>query len=614
MAVRAYGPQEILPSQRLAMLSSHSAVTRHRILTIALIAVVLTSFLTTLPVRAATQTLGGGVASGLTVTVQDTGQMNVAQYAAGAWRDWTPSKGSALRINGTTYTMGYFSGTPATAVSNTTVGNTITTVQTAGGTQIVQKTTFVPGTNHYSIQWYITNTGASSLSDLRLFHGEDSNLKGSGGAGSGWWIPSINSIGVSHVEGVSLLDHTNIEWRMKLQGITTPYAYESDGSSNVFNNGSAGALSNVVDPNVGTDNGYALEWRQASLAPGTTWTVSAVEHAIGLWASPNPFWIVGPITTVCATGVACDLTYTVRNISGSNISTQLTLNSDLSWGQTIVSPASPTTVAAGGSTSVTVRVTPPNGTATGTIGIVAIVVTDGINNYTSAGTYVSALGPPAAPTVTNPVTGSHTNTTPTVSGTAEADTTVTVKDGGGTTLCAATANGLGNWSCTTSALSDGSNTISVTATNEAGSGSATTRTFTVDLTVLTTPDATLYDSAGGTPVVVSPNLSATGSGTLDGALVMISANFTAGDSLGIQGQVGSSGTVSGLNWSYNSTTGVLTLSSTGTDTLDTYQSVLRQVTFSSSASSSLARTVKFSLGSSLPNPSNGHYYEYCLRS
>ncbi|GAB4195816.1 MAG: hypothetical protein OHK0022_12840 [Roseiflexaceae bacterium] len=115
---------------------------------------------------------------------------------------------------------------------------------------------------------------------------------------------------------------------------------------------------------------------------------------------------------------------------------------------------------------------------------------------------------------------------------------------------------------------------------------------------------------GGAAVIVSPNLVVTGTGTITGAMALITDNFAPGDRLGIQGQGGTSGMIRGMSWSYNSAAGVLTLS--GTTTAANMQAALRQVTFQKTdvASFSAPRKVRFVLGNALRNPANGNYYEY----
>ena len=130
------------------------------------------------------------------------------------------------------------------------------------------------------------------------------------------------------------------------------------------------------------------------------------------------------------------------------------------------------------------------------------------------------------------------------------------------------------------------------------------------LPALTVPDTGGTFTKGGSAVVVSADLLVTGSDTITGALALITTNFASGDRLGIAGQSGTSGTVSGLSWSYNGATGVLSFS--GAASAATFQAVLRQVTFQNpnAGAPSQPRTVRFSLGGSLPNPGNGHYYEF----
>lgn len=115
------------------------------------------------------------------------------------------------------------------------------------------------------------------------------------------------------------------------------------------------------------------------------------------------------------------------------------------------------------------------------------------------------------------------------------------------------------------------------------------------------------------PVVVDPGLTVGGTENIDGAKASIGANFNpAQDRLGIEGQTSTSGTVLGLSWSYNSTTGVLAIS--GTADPATYQAALRKVTFSNNSENPSAspRTVTFNLGSQLAFSVDGqpHYYKF----
>lgn len=133
-------------------------------------------------------------------------------------------------------------------------------------------------------------------------------------------------------------------------------------------------------------------------------------------------------------------------------------------------------------------------------------------------------------------------------------------------------------------------------------------------------------AVGSTPIVVAPNLTITplaGEGPLNqgttrneaAARVIITDNFNAAtDSLAIQGQTGASGTVAvngtTLNWTYNSATGILRLS--GSTSVADYQAALRQVTFSTTATTGPSRTVRFILGDLLSFQVNGQnrFYEF----
>ncbi|QSQ24588.1 DUF4215 domain-containing protein [Pyxidicoccus parkwayensis] len=90
---------------------------------------------------------------------------------------------------------------------------------------------------------------------------------------------------------------------------------------------------------------------------------------------------------------------------------------------------------------------------------------------------------PPAPVITGPKDGSVTNdSTPTISGTAEAGTTVTVREGN-TVVCTAVVSDTGTWSCVpASPLADGAHTVTATATDSSGNTSPVSAPdrFTID--------------------------------------------------------------------------------------------------------------------------------------
>jgi VCBS repeat-containing protein len=110
--------------------------------------------------------------------------------------------------------------------------------------------------------------------------------------------------------------------------------------------------------------------------------------------------------------------------------------------------------------------------------------------------------------VTGDVKGKTTNdTTPTLTGTAEAGSLVTIyQDGSATPLTTVTADGSGNWSYTPAALGEGLHTFEVTATlNGATSGRSPAASVTVDLTAPGTPTigAVIDDVGPGTGPLTS---------------------------------------------------------------------------------------------------------------
>lgn len=94
--------------------------------------------------------------------------------------------------------------------------------------------------------------------------------------------------------------------------------------------------------------------------------------------------------------------------------------------------------------------------------------------------------------------GVTTLTTPTFTGTAEANSTVKLYDTNGTTLLGTTtASGGGNWTITSSALAEGSHSLSVKASDAAGNVSAASSTSTVviDTTAPAAPSTPALSSA-----------------------------------------------------------------------------------------------------------------------
>jgi hypothetical protein len=122
---------------------------------------------------------------------------------------------------------------------------------------------------------------------------------------------------------------------------------------------------------------------------------------------------------------------------------------------------------------------------------VSVTATDAAGNTGSAGSYNFTLDTtaPDAPTAT---TASLTNdTTPSLSGTAEAGSLVTLTEGA-TVLGTVTADGAGLWTVSSSALLDGLHTVTVSATDAADNSSE-----------VTTVNLTLDTDAPGAPTAIA---------------------------------------------------------------------------------------------------------------
>ena len=146
--------------------------------------------------------------------------------------------------------------------------------------------------------------------------------------------------------------------------------------------------------------------------------------------------------------------------------------------------------------------------------------TDSFGNIgTAALSFTLDTTAPAAPSITSvtddvaPVTGTvasggfSNDTTPTLAGTAEANSTVTIFDGL-TQLGTATANGSGGWTFTTAALGQGSHSFTATATDAAGSTGAASSAYSISID--TAAPGVAITSAGGPVGQAAQTISGTG--------------------------------------------------------------------------------------------------------
>ena len=139
-----------------------------------------------------------------------------------------------------------------------------------------------------------------------------------------------------------------------------------------------------------------------------------------------------------------------------------------------------------------------------------VVETDAAGNASSATSDFIITGDTTAPDAPSITTSSGTtsDTTPTIEGTAEIGSTVTLYDGSDNVLGTATADGSGNWSITSSALSFGSQSLTAKATDAAGNTSSASSVF--GLTITHTSYITSVDNTKTAQGDVVATLSKTG--------------------------------------------------------------------------------------------------------
>ncbi len=206
----------------------------------------------------------------------------------------------------------------------------------------------------------------------------------------------------------------------------------------------------------------------------------------------------------------------------------------------------------------------------------SVTVTDGAGNVSAATNFPIIVDTvaPTAPTlvVTNDVTaqviangGSSNDSTPTLRGTAEANSTVKIYDNG-TLLGTTTASSTGTWTYTTSVLAAGSHPFTVTATDAAGNvGAAISSTVIIDTTAPAAVTLTASNNDGSTPVAIANG------GSTNDKTPALSGTAEAGSTVTIKdGTTVLGTTTAATNGTWSFTTGALadgshTFSATATD-------------------------------------------------
>ncbi|WP_162515328.1 S-layer homology domain-containing protein [Paenibacillus pinistramenti] len=201
-------------------------------------------------------------------------------------------KGSLLKVGDTYYSLGYFDGpfdeeswglqslyekAVLESYTKDAEANTMTLVWNCGDqVEVTQTISYEQGKQYYDSSWTFHNLNDYDLSDVKFFHGNDTYLAG-GDEGEGFWDEDNQAVGVKKT-----LDDGGMQVMTLTSTGQAPAAYASgDYQEDVFNPiVNDGALTDAVNPDPETDNGYALEWDTASLLYDEDWTLSARESFV----------------------------------------------------------------------------------------------------------------------------------------------------------------------------------------------------------------------------------------------------------------------------------------------------------------------------------------------
>ncbi|WP_238898836.1 Ig-like domain-containing protein [Clostridium sp. YIM B02500] len=314
--------------------------------------------------------IGGQTSNGsLRVTIDGNGGINVEKYNGSSFQQqyYAPS-GAVLNVDGQLYTLGEYyyiedRQIKATIKTQMADGNSVTTVWDAGSIEVTQKVTLPSINSQYiKLDWSFNNMSGSSINNIHFLRGEDTYLNG-GDNGAGFWDASTHTIGVTKTDN-------GVTQRLGMQGITTPNSYTSQEYDLVANEVCGGeTLSNTIDDNVNTDNGYALEWNTSSLAANSIWKVSAIESFIAssITASADNKTTAGdPVT----------LTFNVTNSSNSSQDVTYSISNPDGWRAQLQKESD--TIASYATNSLSVVVTPSGSINNGVYEILLNISSDGV--------------------------------------------------------------------------------------------------------------------------------------------------------------------------------------------------------------------------------------------
>lgn len=232
---------------------------------------------------AADQTVGSVASAGdMQLIVSDNGLVRPRTNDGGMVNDlWFGGEASAtiFRFNDGAIRVfkaggGYFdSGSPTavTAISNTTVGNTVTTQYRLGAGVndpiVSQVVTLDTAARSYDISWSVdVQVSGIPMSGLRIVYGGDTSLLGDDN-GTGEWDAAFNAVSVLPLSIAG-------SGRVRLIGITAPSAYQANNQAQVRLSGSNTNLNNGISSTT-TDIAMAMQWNVGSINAGASATVQA---------------------------------------------------------------------------------------------------------------------------------------------------------------------------------------------------------------------------------------------------------------------------------------------------------------------------------------------------
>ncbi|MDO8964010.1 MAG: hypothetical protein Q7W30_05880 [Coriobacteriia bacterium] len=268
-------------------------------------------------------------------------------------------------------------------VSNTKTaiagGTKITTVVDLGttGVRMTQVFTHMTGDRFVTKQWTLTNSGATTFTGARFYHGGDAYFGGEDDA-YGFYDPSKGMVYLRNN------DYTNWGLMGFYADPTTPSSRYFEG---VYSDGNNLALAgdNLTDSVESSfeDAGYYLQWDRTGLAPGQSWTIKANE----IWTPAGALQILAPAPKTVTRGSTVPLQFTLQNLTENTMTLTLSASAG-GWGTSLVGD--------------TAQVISPNSSVVRTVNVSVPGNAMGVKTVTLSGTDGDAISASASTRLTAP--------------------------------------------------------------------------------------------------------------------------------------------------------------------------------------------------------------------